>query len=277
GWPIVTSDDAGGKRAPGNSGSVLGQEDRQEHQQEGQTPKAGESTKILGQSAVGHDANSPAAGSGQASEQAQRGQREQHVRPLRDWNGLVAIATTALAVIGVGGLFFTAFQLGAMRDQLEEMRKANRLTEKALSAADRAWIFPVVTITSPLQENQNFEVTVTLQNSGHTPALHTKADVGLTVQPSSEAPQYNHPGYVSAEMIAYPGSQLTAKSTLESKAMTEDLVKGITSGALTLYATGIITYMDVNSVPHRSQLCNFYDLPTKLMTACKLEGSNVAD
>lgn len=294
----MTAEDAENKPRLDVSETLLDQENSEKHQQGGGGGQGRKNAGVAGQAAVGHHAQTAPAEDGYAGDQRGGGQDVAHSIPLRDWQGLVAISGLAVALLGFGTLVVTAFQLGAMKDQLEQMKisndkvaqsitqatrqadaaeNANTLAAQALSSADRAWVYPLVSIGGPLVANQPFIATIQFMNSGHTPATNVRMDFSLRVIRGEMPPDFSSTAGNLGEMIIYPGTQATETITADAARLTDALVAEITDRKATLHVLGMIQYKDVNAKVHRSKYCSYYNIDVKAMVPCAIEGSNYAD
>jgi hypothetical protein len=186
--------------------------------------------------------------------------------------------TNILLTIFSGLLFIGAMlQWSATRDAIKD-------THTSFQIGTRAWVIPkgatvrptkldapnhvIVRESEGIKDSQAPAVSVTLVNSGHSPARDAKTTIRIEVADSLVLDNYVFPStqniIQSASVIAPDGLSSAGDAYSFSGNQFNDVKNG--KRFLTIY--GISTYLDIFGDSHETKFCYFYDWVTEKMPAC---------
>ena len=253
------------------------QNDGSEHQKSGEERENREGPEILDQATVGQNTPAAAADREDTREQKQSGQGVAHSAPIRDWQGIVALSSLAVAILGVGTLFVTIVQLSTMSDQLAEMKNANERTDKAIVVAGRQAkaaedanniakhsiaisqnpvVYPEVSLKVPANAGDKFEAAVVFHNFGRTPAANLKGKFQFGLQEPNASLIYPDVSKENSATIL-PGGSIS-KTYKSEIAYVPDAKMFINFGGRQYYITGTVSYLDPNGEEILSRACYYF-------------------
>jgi hypothetical protein len=213
----------------------------------------------------------------------------------------IVIALAAVAAVIVAALQWNAMrsqldamnkQTKSMSDQLEQMKADSESGSAAMSnqldimtkqwsvmgeqlaqmKADslldsRAWVgFDVGTVKKPTKSDEPLECSVTLINTGKTPAFNLTVSSGLDLK----APDWdiqavatrseNRPDPNGSHSPLSPNARF--RMSPPTKIMSEQMIADVASGKLVLYVFGIVRYDDHLGGHHITRYCHTVDAKT---------------
>lgn len=174
-----------------------------------------------------------------------------------------AIVGAALVLLTLGA---TAWAAWAAADAAQIARESAFASERAADSAEqsvaiaadsaqrqlRAYVSNVATAARGFGRNFHFEATVTITNSGQTPAhdVTIKLAIVVATEPFADF-EINVIGPLSKSHLA-AGAQLTPFHRLEDR-LDEANYQAILAGTKTLYLFGEVDYLDVFNKPHKTR------------------------
>jgi len=211
----------------------------------------------------------------------------------RGWSGIVArtntdriIATSTVVIMiaTIGGAVSTYLQwteLKSSSEQVERSIKAsNRIADESKAAnvltgeANRPWIGAVaVTVVPSIFEGKEAVTTITLSNSGKSPAYVVQARCGTSVLPASPT----DPPYVlsviqsqiGSKNIVVPGQQFGCPFRSRAIPSSELARVKLSAGQYSFYVYGEILYRDVaTKSEHTTHVCWVYNASVDAYVFC---------
>lgn len=188
----------------------------------------------------------------------------------------------------------TQNQLTAMNNELAQMKTQSTLAQKQIEAANanaktsleatinqfhleqRAWVGPIEVANVRLEVGKPADISIIVQNTGKTPALHMHSFMRGTSVLKGAPLEFNfvNPRGLMSDSTIEPG----AKVVLENNTglpVTQSLVDAIKNGQITAYFFGRIVYQDVFGSVHHTTYC--YVILNDLRIADTCHEYNVAD
>lgn len=196
-----------------------------------------------------------------------------------------ATASTLTALQRTAELTNTTLQaqLDAVRKseaQAERSAKAGETSastaSQALHISERAYVHMTASLAKPPSAGEKLQYSVLLGNSGRTPALELTASMaGVSTTSSTSVNEAHAVALNSVGALPTPGSvgtlaagQTAAVPADALVALTESEVDQITEGKILVYIFATVSYKDVFQQPHHTEICGFYDPPSKTFSAC---------
>jgi hypothetical protein len=205
--------------------------------------------------------------------------RRDRVRLVVEW--LTFFAVAFYGFIAYRQLREMIDATGAAQQSIVESRRSRLQAEKSFGATieqfhldQRAWVGPVAVRGITVKENAEAAISITIKNTGKTPALHMQSDLMLYdyLVDKTKRPQflYTKSGNpIRSIDTMLPQMEGTLAGTTFGIPLSHAQVIAFTSGTDVLYAYGKIKYFDVFKVQHHTTFC-FY--VTKSLT-----GANTCD
>jgi hypothetical protein len=173
----------------------------------------------------------------------------------RSANALLVIATILILCVYYG-------QLRQMKKSTRAATKSVKLIEKNERIDQRAWVtVRQAKVDNALTVGQAPVVTLSISNSGKTPALRTEV-AWAVFERSSTPDSWTEDAWLPAiiepaisQIVVGPNGDITAKKEKIGAIVDTDEIKTIRDGDNYLYARGFITYYDIFKQPHRTEFC----------------------
>jgi len=164
-----------------------------------------------------------------------------------------------MIVLTAGLLLCAAFQVGIMSCQSRILGQQTVILDRTIEMSrndQRAWVGPLKASLPDIKKGSTAPITVTIRNSGKSPALGLEFAGSCVAQPSDKpfAPTYgpSREPLPASRAVLPPDTELTVPLCTPAP-LTEEEVKGIIeSGKTAVYAYGKITYKDVFRRPHHT-------------------------
>jgi hypothetical protein len=198
---------------------------------------------------------------------------EKASKPLLDSiaNSVIALFTALLFVASM-------LQWFATRDAIEDTHKSFQIGTRAWVTVKKADVQPAKADAPDheiIQEGEGIKgskapvVSVTLTNTGHSPALEVKTQVEITVKDKLMGDEYVLPTisenqFDSVSVLAPDSQSVFGRAYLFGGNDLDEVTKG--RKFLTIY--GVSRYRDIFGFQHETKFCSFYDSSIEKMTSC---------
>jgi len=183
-----------------------------------------------------------------------------------------------MAVCTVGIVWYAKVQSGIAGQQAQIMDQQTHILDTTLVMDQRAWVGPVDMSASEIKEGSRLTVSIPLANSGRTPALKVRVQLGSWVDLSGKPfkPDYRpSTGGLQSVAVIQPGSRQYLNGVCD-ESFTREKVNGIADKDLLLVVYGRITYEDVFTRTHETTFAYRW-MPSPLCVWRVLDTDNTAD
>lgn len=122
----------------------------------------------------------------------------------------------------------------------------------------RAWVGLTGGLSINIRANETGRITLTVKNTGPTPALNTSIQFWHDVKARGQAVSFQVPAPLpmASRSVIFPGETRVANINVV-RDFTPQEIGRLTSGDITIYVLGRITYEDVFDRSHTTDLCLF--------------------
>jgi hypothetical protein len=194
----------------------------------------------------------------------------------------IAAFTFVAVGVGISQAIIANRTLVAISGQLTEMQSSSAQVERSIAAsnriadesktanaltgeASRPWLGAVtVTVAPPIFDMKPSTVTITLANSGKSPAFIVRAKCGATILAASPIdPPYNMTANqfeIGSKSIIVPGQQFSCPMHKQATPAQELGRIKLSAGSYSFYVYGEIIYRDVaTQAEHTTHVCWLYN------------------
>ncbi len=214
------------------------------------------------------------------------------------WTRSLTIFTALLALVGIGTLVVTSFQLRSMTKQITQMKisnlrlkdaveqstrqadaavAANDLAKTSYLTADRPWLFQVVPQFLFPATPQDVSLSIAATNLGRSPAFSARGKWHAIFDPG-DAPAFDEDECDACERyIAVPNNGFQVNEDFAFSKLSPDQLRDLREDKLHFYVLGRFDYDDINGGHHTTTFCEKYISKLSNFGACARVGSNAAD
>ena len=169
-------------------------------------------------------------------------------------------------------LLATRDMASATRESAKAGNRANDIANKAFLSAERPWTGVATVQSGSPQVGQDFKINISIQNTGRSPSLNTRAAFNTIVTPWANAAMPALTECVSgcSSSTLLPNGSTGYAPTVDKALLTDDEVKKLNAGIDTILLVGRVDYVDDTGASHMTLVCNFWNGKAAAFSSCTI-------